>query len=155
STGNSHYHAFQAWVNRRFSDRLAFQAAYTWSHTVTDVPLTSFTNATTDPFNYNLDRGNADLDRRHTFVANAVYVLPSVKDRLGLVGDKVLGDWQLNAIFSYFGSTPIDVTDGANTAGLANSPNAGFRPDIVPGVSVYAHSSDPLQYLNAAAFSLP
>src|SRR5437667_7038110 len=79
STGDSSYHALQIWANRRFSDRLAFQAAYTWSHAITDVPLAAFTNAATDPFNYNLDRGDADLDRRQMFVANAVYVLPSFK----------------------------------------------------------------------------
>src|SRR5437764_872118 len=31
STGDSDYHAMQVWVNRRFTQRLAFQAAYTWS----------------------------------------------------------------------------------------------------------------------------
>ena len=60
----------QLWLNRRFSDRLAFQAAYTWGHSISDVALTSFTNTTSDPFNFNSDRGDADLDRRHTFVSN-------------------------------------------------------------------------------------
>jgi hypothetical protein len=155
STGNSHYHAFQAWINRRFSDRLAFQVSYTWSHTITDVPLTSFTSNTSDLFNYNLDRGDADLDRRQTFVANAIYVLPSLKDRLGLVGDEILGGWQFNGIFSYFGSTPFDVCTGANTAGLANTSNVCFRPDVVPGVPIYLHTGNPLQWLNPAAFALP
>src|SRR5262249_40241317 len=44
STGNSSYHAMQLWLNRRFSNRLAFQAAYTWGHAISDVALTSFTN---------------------------------------------------------------------------------------------------------------
>ncbi|HKA21162.1 MAG TPA: TonB-dependent receptor [Blastocatellia bacterium] len=35
ATGDSSYHALQIWANRRFSDRLAFQAAYTWSHAIT------------------------------------------------------------------------------------------------------------------------
>ena len=42
STGDSSYNALQVWVNRRFSDRLAFQAAYTWSHAITNVPLAAF-----------------------------------------------------------------------------------------------------------------
>ena len=156
STGDSSYHALQIWANHRFSDRLAFQAAYTWSHAITNVPLAAFANGTTDPFNYNLDRGDADLDRRQMFVANAVYVLPSVK-RWGAVASHLLGDWQLNVIATFLAGTPLDVTSGANTAGLAASfANLGQRPDLVPGVPIYLHNAgDPLLYLNPAAFSLP
>ena len=156
STGDSSYNALQVWANRRFSERLAFQAAYTWSHAITNVPLAAFNAGATDPFNYNLDRGDADLDRRQMFVANAVYVLPSFK-RWGVVASHVLGDWQLNAIASFLGGTPLDVTSGANTAGLAASfGNLGQRPNLVLGVPIYLHNAgDPLQYLNPAAFSLP
>ena len=47
STGDSDYHGLQVWVNRRFAEGLAFQVAYTWSHAITNVPLQSFTAATT------------------------------------------------------------------------------------------------------------
>ena len=157
STGDSNYHALQIWVNRRFSDRLAFQVAYTWSHDITNSPLSFFMNiGTTDPFNYNLDRGDGELDRRQMFVANAVYELPSFK-RWGAVASHILGDWQLNGIASFLGGTPLDVTSGANTAGLAASfANSGQRPNLVAGVPIYLHNpGDPLQYLNPAAFSLP
>lgn len=154
STGNSTYHAFQLWANRRFSNRLAFQAAYSWSHAITDVPLTSFTNATTDPFNYALDRGDGDLDRRHSFVFNVVYALPSFTS-WGSIASNVLGDWQLNTIASFLGGTPIDVLSGANTAGLAQGAPGGFRPDVVQGVPIYLDTSDKTQFLNPAAFALP
>ena len=152
SSGDSRYNALQIWLNRRFSNRLAFQAAYTWSHTISNTPVTSFSNGqTSDPFNYDLDRGDADLDRRHTFVTNAVYVLPSVK-QWGAFANQVLGDWQLNGIYTYLGGTPIDILSGANTAGLRTGGNQ--RPDLVPGVDPYMHG-DPLHYLNPAAFALP
>ncbi len=152
STGNSSYNALQLWLNRRFTKQLAFQAAYTWGHAISDVPLTSFTNATSDPFNYKLDKGDADLDRRQTFVANAVYVLPSFK-QWGSAARSALGDWQLNAIFSHFGATPLDITSGVNTIGTAAS--VGQRPNLVPGVPIYLHTSDRTQFLNPAAFALP
>ena len=151
SSGDSHYHAFQVWVNRRFSNRLSFQASYTWAHAISNVPLTSFTTATTDPFNYDLDKGDADLDRRHMFIFNAVYVLPAFK-QWGSIASGVLGDWQLNTIASFLGGVPIDVTSGQNTAGLAGGSQ---RPNLVPGQSLYLHNSDPRFYLNPAAFSLP
>src|SRR4029453_2483885 len=113
STGDSSHHSMQLWLNRRFADRLAFQVAYTWGHTISNVPVTSFQTATTDPFNYDLDKGNADLDRRHTLIANFVYVLPALTNKHPFVRH-ALGDWQLNAIGTYLGGTPIDVTSGAN-----------------------------------------
>jgi hypothetical protein len=156
SSGDSHYHALQVWVNRQFTQRLSFQLSYTWSHTITNVPLSSFTSNTSDPFNYDLDRGNADLDRRHMFVANAVYVLPSFKQwgqGFGSVARQALGDWQFNTIVSFLDGTPAEITDSVNTAGVAVSTNP--RPNLVAGVPIYLHTGDPLQYLNPAAFSLP
>jgi hypothetical protein len=152
SNGNSIYHAMQLWLNRRFTDRLAFQAAYTWAHAISDVPLAPYTAATSDPFNFKIDRGDADLDRRQTFVGNAVFVLPSFKGR-GSLASKLLGDWQVNGIFSYFGPTPLNVTSGVNTLGLASGNNQ--RPNLVAGVPIYLHTSDKTLHLNPAAFSLP
>src|SRR5262249_8082358 len=127
SSGQSHYHALQVWANRRFSDRLAFQASYTWSHAITNVPRVSFTNATRDPLNCNLDSGDAALDGRHHFVANAIDSLPSFK-HLGVVGDKVLGDWQFHEIFSYLGGAQMDVQCGCTSAGLSGASSA--RADL-------------------------
>jgi hypothetical protein len=152
STGNSTYNGLQVWLNHRFSNRVAYQASYTWSHAISDVPLTSFTNSTTDPFDYSLDKGDADLDRRHTFVGNVVYLLPSFKNR-GSAFSNVFGDWQVNAIYSFFGSTPVDVLSGVNTLGTAGNVNP--RPDLVSGVPIYLHTSDSTQWLNPAAFALP
>ncbi len=152
STGNSNYNALQVFVNRRFSNRLSYSASYTWGHAISDVALTAFTNTTSDPYNYSLDRGDSDLDRRHTFTSNAVYALPTFES-LGSFGSRVLGDWQLNGIFSYFGSTPLELGAGVNTIGTASA--VGQRPNINLGVPIYLDSDDPTRYLNPAAFSLP
>lgn len=152
STGNSHYNGFQVWLNRRFADRLSYQVSYTWSHTISDIPITSFTNSTTDPFDYDLDKGDADLDRRHSFVANMVYQLPVFK-KWGSAANHLLGDWQINAIYSYFGSTPVDILSGFNTYGTAGNVNP--RPNLVAGVPIYLDTNDSTQWLNPAAFALP
>jgi hypothetical protein len=150
SNGNSSYHALQLWLNRRFSDRLAFQASYTWGHAISDVALTSFTNTTSDPFNFRSDKGDADLDRRHTFVSNVVYVLPSFR-RWGKAAEFALGDWQLNGIASYFGSTPIELITGVNTIGTSSS--VGQRPNYT-GAPLYLNG-DPTKHLNPQAFAVP
>jgi len=153
STGDSNYHALQAWVDRRFSQRLAFQAAYTWSHTISNVPTQSFISATTDVFNYDQDRGDADLDRRHAFVFNTVYALPSFKE-WGSLANAVLGNWQLNGIASFYSGTPLNIILGTDRAGLGNSTTQ--RPNLVSGVPLYIDNpSDRSLLINRAAFALP
>jgi len=150
SNGNSSYHAMQLWLNRRFSNRLAFQAAYTWGHAISDVALTSFTNTTSDPFNFKSDKGDADLDRRHTFVGNLVYVLPKFRS-WGKAAESILGDWQVNGIASYFGATPIELVTNVNTIGTASA--VGQRPNYT-GAPLYL-TGDPTRHLNPAAFAVP
>ena len=156
SNGISDYKGLQFWVNRRFTDRLSYQVAYTLSQATSNVPLTSFTSGTTDPFNFNLDKGDSDLDRRHMLVSNAVYALPTFK-KWGSLASNILGDWQLNAIVTVLSGTPLDVSTGlsAQYFGLASAAPAGFRPNLVPGVPIYLHTPDNTQYLNPAAFTAP
>ena len=153
STGDSSYHALQVWVDRRFSDRLAFQTAYTWSHTISNVPTQSYISATTDVFNYDLDRGDADLDRRHALVFNAVYALPSFND-WGDLASKLLGDWQFNTIASFYSGTPLNILTNVDRAGLGNSTTQ--RPNLVSGAPVYIDNpADRSLLINRAAFALP
>jgi carboxypeptidase family protein len=151
STGNSSYNAMQVWLNRRFGNRLAFQAAYTWAHTISDVGITAFTINSSDPFDFRSDRGDSDLDRRHTFVSNVVYVLPAFKS-WGRAADLALSNWQLNGIASYFGATPVDVTTNTNTLGLASA--AAQRPNYT-GAPLYLDTGDNTNWLNPAAFATP
>ncbi|HWT03173.1 MAG TPA: carboxypeptidase regulatory-like domain-containing protein [Pyrinomonadaceae bacterium] len=152
STGDSNYHALQIWIDRRFTDRFAFQTAYTLGRTISNVPTQSFISQTTDVFNYDHDRGYSDLDRRHSLVFNAVYVLPDFKN-LGSFGSALLGDWQLNTIASFYSGTPLNIFSGVDTAGLGGANSQ--RPDLVEGVPIHADGNDPLQIINPAAFTLP
>jgi hypothetical protein len=159
--GDSDYQALQVFFNRRFSKRLAFQASYSWSHCISNVPTASYTvNNVSDPFDANIDRGDCDLDRRQIFTANWVYVLPTFEQQfgnsfIGEIGQKVLGEWQLNGIFSYLGGPPIplNVESGANFAGTGEG--LAQRPNQNLGVCIYNCTSNPLQWINPAAFSAP
>jgi hypothetical protein len=153
STGDSNYHGLQITLDRRFTNRLAFQAFYTLSRTISNVPTQSYQSATTDVFNYDLDKGYSDLDRRHSFVFNGIYALPTFKNR-GEMFSAVFGDWQLNTIVSLFSGTPLNIISGVNRAGLTGSTTQ--RPDRVPGVPLYLNiPGDPVAIVNPAAFSLP
>lgn len=153
STGDSSYHGLQITVDRRFTDRLAFQAFYTLSRTISNVPTQSFISQTTDVFNYDVDKGYSDLDRRHAFVFNGIYALPSFK-HLGHAGSAILGDWQLNTIASFYSGTPLNIFSGVNTAGLQGA--GSQRPDLVSGVPLYLNiPGDPMAIVNPAAFRIP
>jgi hypothetical protein len=90
-------------------------------------------------------------------VSNAVYVLPTLK-KWGSLASHVLGGWQLNGIVTLLSGTPLDVFTNVNPnyLGLASTPaNGGYRPNLVPGQSIYLHGPDKTLYLNPAAFALP
>jgi hypothetical protein len=60
----------------------------------------------------------------------------------------------MNVIASFYGRTPLDITSGANTAGLSGTNSQ--RPDLVPGVPIFLdNDNDPTTLLNPAAFALP
>jgi hypothetical protein len=84
-------------------------------------------------------------------VSNVVFVLPSFR-QWGKAAEYVLGDWQLNAIGSYFGATPIDITTGANTLGVASA--VGQRPNYT-GAPLYLDTGDSTEHLNPDAFARP
>jgi hypothetical protein len=74
----------------------------------------------------------------------------------GEVGQKVLGEWQLNGIFTYDGGPPVplNVESGANFAGTGEG--LAQRPNQNLGVCIYnCFPNDPTQWLNPAAFSAP
>ena len=81
-----------------------------------------------------------------------VYVLPTFKNR-GKAASYLLGDWQLNGIYSYFGATPIEISSGTNTFGTLGNVNP--RPNLVQGVPIYLQAPDSTLWLNPAAFSIP
>jgi hypothetical protein len=102
--GSSSYHSLQASVTSRLGDRSMIQAAYTWSHTISNVDGgdssgSGFgTHSQTDPYNINADRGNSTINRPQMFVANAVYYLPKFAGASSFQRE-TLGGWELATIF--------------------------------------------------------
>jgi hypothetical protein len=66
--------------------------------------------------------------------------------------DYVVGNWQLGGILSIHSGQPFDVTvSNGDTAGTGNGTE---RANLLSN-NVYAQSTDPTFYLNAAAFGIP
>jgi hypothetical protein len=102
--GSSSYNALQVSFTSRLGNRSLIQAAYTWSHTISNVDSSDssgsgFGNHTqTDAYNVNADRGNSTINRPQMFVANAVYYLPKFKGA-GAFERHALGGWELATVF--------------------------------------------------------
>ena len=145
----------QVWVDRRFTNRLAFQAAYTWSHTHQQRP---------DPVLH--QRHDRCLQLRPRPRRRRPRPPPLLRLQHGLraavasrpgarSASAVLGDWQLNAIASFYSGTPLNIFTGVDRAGLGGATTQ--RPNLVPGVPDLHRQLRPTARCSSTgdAFALP
>lgn len=132
--GNANYHALQSTLERRFANGLSFLSAYTWAHSIDNVP-NAFGGAANGPIPQdiryrNVDRGNSGFDIRHRFTHSMNYELPFGKNKKFNITNRVLdtiaGGWQGNLIFTR--QTGLPYTPTLNSA-VANA--GGSRPDLL------------------------
>jgi len=137
--GLSAYHSLQVTAQKRFSSGLSFLSAYTYSHSIDDVPLQEGGGADgpvpQDPLHRNLDFASSSFDIRHRFTQTVNYYLPFGKGKRFDLGkswvNKAFGDWQINMILTAqtgLPFTPVLANSVANT-------NSSSRPNINSGVS--------------------
>jgi hypothetical protein len=119
SIGSSIYHGMQMNLQKHFSHGFQFQAAYTYSHTLSNVndPLTPGAgngNLPRNSLDLQAEWGNSDFDIRHRAVVNFIYE-PNFgrgRDHLnnGFVG-RILEGWSLSGIVSAQTGHPFDMYD--------------------------------------------
>jgi hypothetical protein len=141
----SDYDALQAQFQRRLSRGLQALVSYTWSHAIDD--------ASSNAFDYQLHRGNADFDLRHNFQAAVTYDVPGTYSN-GFA-NALLRHWSLDGRFSARSGLPFDII--SDTVVVPSGDYVQIRADLVPGVPIYL--SDPTapggRVVNFAAFAAP
>ncbi|MBL8213943.1 MAG: TonB-dependent receptor [Bryobacterales bacterium] len=131
--GISNYHAFQATAEKRFTRNLGFLTSYTWSHSIDNVGL-DFGGGADGPVpqdirnRHSAERATSAHDMQHRLVHSMNYALPAGKgqrwDPGSALGNAILGDWQVNTIFTSQTGLPFTPTLAAPVS------NAGAsRPD--------------------------
>lgn len=138
SSANSNYHALQVDVKRRYSEtpigNLLIEGAYTYSHAIDQVSEVFATDSTpsafpSEPpilgFNQNIDRGNADFDRRQRLVLSHVWDIRGPKT--GLLG-QLFGYWTVGGVATFNTGAPYTVTNGSDRNG--DGQTGPDRPDI-------------------------
>jgi hypothetical protein len=130
SIGNGSYNALQVEVNKRYSNGLAYQVAYTYSKSIDEGSSGWFGvegQSLTDPYNVAGSRGPSGFDLRHTLSVNMLYQIPVGHGRYSTkngVLDYILGNWQVNNIFTARSGVPFNVYYGASD--LANTGNVSW-----------------------------
>lgn len=155
SIGRSSYESLQAKFDQRFSSGLFFITSFTWSKNI-DIGCADFWEgcAIQNPYDLNGERGPSPLDVPLVFTFSPGYVLPFGKREPHLNHGPaawVLGNWQVNGIFSARSGTVYTPTisfDNANVGGgVTERPNVNGTPNLTnPSVN---------EWFNVNAFSLP
>jgi hypothetical protein len=145
----SNYHSLQVSVNRRFAKGMSFQAAYTWSKTITDADNDAATPQ--NSYNVSADRGLASYDRPQMLTFNYVWELPFAKGMKGFQG-KFLDGWVLSGITSFNSGNAYTVYATKGFSGVAGA--GSERADRVAGQSTSGPKTV-AEYFNTAAFTDP
>jgi hypothetical protein len=143
TNGLANYHSLQVSAEKRFSSSLGFLAAYTWSHSIDNVPLQQGGGSDgpmPQDIRYRfLDRGTSGFDIKHRFSNSMNYALPIGKGKRfrfdSDLANNLLGGWQMNGIVviqSGLPFTPTLATSVSNSGGsrpnrLKNGTLAGGR----------------------------
>ncbi len=140
---DSSYHALQFQYRRRLSRGVQALASYTLSRAID----TDSVEVVTTPGSAADSRGHADFDRRHVLSTALSWQLPS-PTRPGVVRTLV-GGWGVDAVFKAMSAAPVPILTNVNS--LLGS----FRPDTVPGASLYIDDATAPggRYINRAAFT--
>jgi hypothetical protein len=132
--GQSVYHGLQTSLNRRFSNGLTAQAAYTFSHTIDNSTADFHTSDITprrpqDFSDFAAEKANSALDRAQRFTLAMVYELPFFKNGNYLMKN-IVGNWSFSPVYSY--ETGEWVTVQAQRDANYNIDSAGDRALLNP-----------------------
>jgi hypothetical protein len=161
--GNSHYNAFTAQLDKRFTGGLLARVAYVNSKLINSGAENSL--AGSDPGIQNPLRGALDDralsvdDIPQTLILAWSYELPFGKGkRYNFTGpvDKIVGGWTISAAQRYEEGRPLSITMACGELCTFLGSNLK-RPNRVPGAPAYGHfsTSNLDHYLLASAWSDP
>jgi hypothetical protein len=157
--GSSSYNALQVSLDKRYTNGLTFQVAYTWSesYTADDGWFNSEGLTVQDAYNPSASRGYAGTNVPQALAINTIYDVPVGPGRKfstgNRFGDYILGNWQLNNIFNARSGQNQTVVDTADIANIGNS-NAYERANMV-GNPFAGFTRSKNEWFNTAAFAIP
>ncbi len=121
---SSNYNGMQAQLTRNAGKNSTFGAVYTYAHAFDYEDNGAGTGSSGTTFNYpgyyKLNRASASYDVKHNIQVYGIYGLPfGYGQKYVNHGPlaQIVGGWQLNGQYSYFGGLPFSVTANSNLIG--------------------------------------
>ncbi len=157
STANSTYHSMQLSWNRRFENGFTFLGSYVFSKALdleSNDGNSGLGSQSSDPFNWDKDKGLASFNVRHRFVTSFIWDLPFLRHSKG-IEHAFLGGWQLNGILTLQTGVPFTVLAGSDRSLSAVGLD---HADVLGPVAVYngaSTASKLARYFDTSAFANP
>jgi hypothetical protein len=155
SWASSTYHGLEVKGEKRYSNGLNVLVSYTFSKLL-DYGTGPFggealgASSTQNHYDLAAGWGSSTLDQTHRYVFNTVYEFPFFRNAAGL-GGKLLGGWQVGAIWMNFSGGPLGVTSAVNNT---FSQGGGQRPNW-NGTNPCVDDPTPERWLDGSVFSNP
>ncbi|MGH9631092.1 MAG: hypothetical protein ACRD7E_22525, partial [Bryobacteraceae bacterium] len=149
----SNYHGLQVGLNRSFSRGLMGQIAYTWSRAIDNADFTGgIYGFAPNSGDLSGERGRANFDATHNFVASYLWDLPFLRNRNDLLG-KILGGWQYSGVVTLRTGLPINPQLGRDIAGVGSSSRQ--RPEAIRSPYLSRDERNINAWFDADAFVQP
>jgi hypothetical protein len=139
NSGFSRYDSLQLEFTSTLAQGFQANASYTYSHSIDNASSDSAKVIPARFVKTFIDKGNSDLDVRHTLNGAFVYLVPVPK--LGKAAKAFLHGWSIQGIFTARTALPFDILV-ANPQFITDPRfNAAPRANLVPGQPLFLHSS--------------
>jgi hypothetical protein len=156
---NNNFNALQVSVHRRLVRGLLFQTNYMWSHGITDASIGAGESVSIQDMACRAcDRSSSNIDVRHNVTVNSIYELPFGAGKQYLTSglpSRIFGGWELAGIASAHTGLPVNITMSRKAGQLPDGNTSSQRPNLVPGVDIYAANQTINNWFNPAAFAAP
>jgi hypothetical protein len=131
--GASTYHGLQTQLQRRFSNGLMFQAAYTWSHTIdnstADFHSTDISPRRPQDFqDLPAERANSILDHAHRITIAAIYNVPWFAHDSSWIKRNVLGNYEFDPVYTW---------ESGQWGTVQSAVDANLNADAAPDRAIY------------------
>ncbi len=156
SIGTASYNALQVQLDKRYSSGFSYQVAYTWSKSLAedDGWFGVEGQVVQDPYHPKASRGLSGTDVPNVLSINSLYEIPVGRGRRFSTNNKffdyVLGNWQINNIFTWRNGQDFTAQDGLDRANIGGG---GQRANQVGNPHLGNKTLD--EWFNTDAFALP
>jgi len=151
---SSNYHGLQVGLNRNFRDGFGLKVGYTWSKAIDNADFSGGIYGVSPYYPNALfpngERGLANFDASHRFVASYIYEIPWLRNRNDFIG-KAFGGWSFSGITTFQVGLPFTPQLGRDLAGI------GYSTRQRPVMSGDPELDNPTvgQWFNTSVFSAP